>query len=63
MNNDGIFQLSVGGGEKKEGSVKSKKLMVFSSFRLRKVRPMENKEPSNVKLLHKTTKQLKHLFL
>lgn len=58
--NDGIFQLSVGGGEKK-GLSRAK--MVFSSFRLRKVCPMENKEPSNVKLLHTTTKELKHLFL
>lgn len=58
--NDGIFQLSVGGGEKK-GLSRAK--MVFSSFRLRKVCPMENKEPSNVKLLRRTAKELKHLFL
>ena len=49
------------GERKRKGLSRAK--MVFSSFRLRKVRPMENKEPSNVKLLHKTTKELKHVSL
>lgn len=49
-------------GERKRKGLSIAKV-VFSSFRLRKAHPMENKEPSNVKLLHKTEKDLKHLFL
>lgn len=57
---DGIFQLSVSGGEKKEGSVNSKS-GVFK-FQIEEG-SFNGKQPSNVKLLHKTEKELKHLFL